>query len=201
MSGSANSLSDDEGETGLGQRAFQDDESEPVNITNHGEASLPATLECDDPVSQDALTLDHLLANLRARTDSRGYAAKPIRDIKLSELRAMRLSHNIRAALALLKEKRHLTIDDRFKMLGGHKVAYWTIPEVRSLYVVTDDLLCAAEPASERSVWTTSLVSLLPSVSTQAFPTSTLTRCGTTRPGRSPSSRPAVTGSTAATGR
>lgn len=101
-----------------------------MNILNHDVASLPATLECDDPLSQDLLTADVLLAQLRARTDLQGYAAMPPRQILLSELRHIRHSKNVRAGVSLLKEKRFVVIDDEHKRPGGHKDGFWTIPEV-----------------------------------------------------------------------
>ena len=105
-------------------------DAEPVNMLNHDVTSLPATLECDDPLSQNELTADVLLAQLRARTDPRGYAAIPPKEIMLSDLRYMRHSGNVRAALSLLKEKRYITIDAEHQRPGAHKDGYWTIPEV-----------------------------------------------------------------------
>ena len=59
------------------------------------------------------------------------YARKPARPLYLSELKELWKDDNARAGLQLLKEKRKLVIDDRYRLDANHKTVHWAMFEVR----------------------------------------------------------------------
>lgn len=109
----------------LGESALNDCDSSEAYWTDHEARMVPATLE-GSGYSQEEITNTIQNAITSIHTSLSDYEnIRPI-DIKLSTLRDMYEKRDVQGAMDLVRQKRRLVVDDKFRYPSNHKDLCWT---------------------------------------------------------------------------
>lgn len=133
----------------LGEYAFEEPPRENNDVQTDAGApiqfdlnSIPATFEADDAGDQDVLDANILRSAGAELASDANYADFPVEPLKLSTLKRLYESKDMRAASHLLTHKHSLQIDEELVFPWDDKSINWDVAEVRPC------TLCTSSPIS-----------------------------------------------------